>query len=158
MLLNDVDPMLVQCWPTICDAGPESIQHWWNASCLLGCVQPSKHNTFVEYLYNVEPTLKTLGRRCTNVIMVIFKCFVFARNISWWVLLNTAGGDHKQTPTQCLVNVVPASPVLASIHSVLVSTSCCRYLHARSTGTMLWIRSWVNVGPPSVSMAPNTTR
>ena len=34
---QDVGPMLVQFWPTVCDAGPASNQHWFNASCLLGC-------------------------------------------------------------------------------------------------------------------------
>ena len=29
--------MLVRCWPTVCDAGPASNQHWFNTSCLLGC-------------------------------------------------------------------------------------------------------------------------
>ena len=53
------------------------------------------------------------------------------------VLLNTAGGDYKPTPTQYLLNVGPASPVLASIHSVLVSTSCCGYMHADGRVTML---------------------
>ena len=72
---------LTQCWPTICDAGPASNQHWLNASCW---------------------ELRSAGL----------------------VLLNTAGDDYKPTPTQCLLNVGPASPVLASIHSVLVSTSC----------------------------------
>ena len=33
---RDVDPMLGWCWPTVCDAGPASNQHWFNASCLLG--------------------------------------------------------------------------------------------------------------------------
>ena len=33
---RDVDPMLVQFWPTIYDAGPASNQHWFNALCLLG--------------------------------------------------------------------------------------------------------------------------
>ena len=27
-----------------------------------------------------------------------------------------AGGDYKSTPTQCLLNCGPESPVLASIH------------------------------------------
>ena len=30
-----VDPMLAQCWPTDCDAGSVSSQHWFNALCLL---------------------------------------------------------------------------------------------------------------------------
>ena len=38
-----IDPMLVQCWPTACDDGPTSNQHWFSASCLLGCLQSSKH-------------------------------------------------------------------------------------------------------------------
>ena len=33
--IRDIDQMLVQCWPTICDAGSASYQHWLNASCLL---------------------------------------------------------------------------------------------------------------------------
>ena len=28
-------PMLVKCWPTICDAGPKLNQHWVSASRLL---------------------------------------------------------------------------------------------------------------------------
>ena len=52
-------------------------------------------------------------------------------------LLNTAGGDYKPTLTQCLLNVGPASPALAGIHSVLVITSCCRYLYTGSMGRML---------------------
>ena len=48
----------------------------------------------------------------------------------WYCLQLTAGRDYKPTPTQCLLNVGPASLMLASIHSVLVSTSFCRYLHA----------------------------
>ena len=53
------------------------------------------------------------------------------------ILLNTADGDYKPTPTQGLLNAGPASPVLASMHSVLVRTSCCGYLHAGGTVTML---------------------
>ena len=52
-----------------------------------------------------------------------------------------------EKPTQCLVNVGPASPVLASIHSALVSTSCWRYWHNALN------QSWVNVGPSSVTLA-----
>ena len=38
--------------------------------------------------------------------------------------VHIAGGKYKMTPTQCLLNAGPASPVLAGIHSALVSTSC----------------------------------
>ena len=42
--------MPVQCWPTICDVGPTSNQHWFNASCLLGRVQPSKHKKWLFFV------------------------------------------------------------------------------------------------------------
>ena len=38
---RDVDPLLHQCWPTVCDAGPTLIQQWINVSCLLGRHLPS---------------------------------------------------------------------------------------------------------------------
>ena len=64
----------------------------------------------------------------------------------------SAGGEYKPTPTQCLLNVGQASPVLASIHSTLgllcKPTSC--WLYYRHDGLN---QSWVNVGPPSVTLA-----
>ena len=39
-------------------------------------VYPSKQKTFVEHLYNVGPTSKTLGRHCTNVIQMFCVCCV----------------------------------------------------------------------------------
>ena len=33
---RDINPMLAQCWPNVCDAGLTSYQHWVNVSCLLG--------------------------------------------------------------------------------------------------------------------------
>ena len=68
---HDVDPMLVQCWPTICDAVPASNQHWFNASCLLGCVQSSKHKTFVQYWTNFEDVVPTLYNCYTNVLCLL---------------------------------------------------------------------------------------
>ena len=150
---------MVQCWPTVCDAGPASNQHWFNASCLLGCVQPSKHKylyTFVQCWANVEDVGPALYKCYTKVLYLLG----IATGL---VLLNTAGGDYKPTPTptQCLFNVGPALPVLASMHSVLVSTSCCGYLHAGRTVTMLWTKAgsmlarrlcrWL-----TFSMGPNT--
>ena len=40
--------------------------------------------------------------------------------------VHTAGGEYKPTQTQCLLNAGAASPMLASIYSFLVSTSCWR--------------------------------
>ena len=89
---RDIDPMLVQCWPTICKAGPASNQH--------------------------------------NGLVVL-----------------TAGGEYKPTPSQCLLNAGPMSSVLGNIHSVLARTSCWRYRHDALN------QSWVNVGQPSVTLA-----
>ena len=50
-----------------------------------------------------------------------------AGNSSWY------GDDYKPTLTQCLLNVRPASPVLASRHSVLISTSFCGCMHSGGT-------------------------
>ena len=63
--------MLVQCWPTICDASTASNQHWFNATCLLGCVQPSKHKTFVQCWTNVEDVVSTLYKCYTNVLCLL---------------------------------------------------------------------------------------
>ena len=49
----------------------------------------------------------------------------------------SAGGEYKSTLTQCMLNAGPASPVLNSIYSVLVSISYWRYQHTGGTGTML---------------------
>ena len=58
----------------------------------------------------------------------LYKCYINVLcllGIAAGQVLLTAGGDYKPTPTQCLLNVGPASPMLGSIHSVsaLVSTS-----------------------------------
>ena len=33
---RDIEPMLVECWSSICDAGPTFKQHWFSVSCFLG--------------------------------------------------------------------------------------------------------------------------
>ena len=33
---RDIHPRLIQCWSTVCDAGPTLYQHWVNVSRLLG--------------------------------------------------------------------------------------------------------------------------
>ena len=32
---QNVDPLLIYCWSTVCDAGPTLNQHWADASCLM---------------------------------------------------------------------------------------------------------------------------
>ena len=81
-----------------------------------------------------------LGQRWADVVQMLCTNVLCLLGIAaGLVLLNAAGGDYKLTPSQCLVNVEPVSPVLGSMHSVLVSTSCCGYgyLHAGGTVTML---------------------
>ena len=52
------------------------------------------------------------------------------RSLAAGLVLLTAGGNYKPTPTQCLLNVGPAS------FSPTLATSCCRYRHAVGMGTM----------------------
>ena len=105
---------------------------------------PSKHEVWNQCWFQCWPTVCDPGtasnQHWINIGPTLYKCYtnvLCLLGIAAGLVLLTAGGDDKPTPTQCLVNVGPASPVLASIHSVLVSTSYCRYLHAGVTGTML---------------------
>ena len=68
-----------------------------------------------------------------------------------WTVLFVGGGvstESKLTPIQCLLNVGPASLVLGSIHTALVSISCWWYQHDALN------QNWVNVGLPSVTLSP----
>ena len=77
-------------------------------------------------------------RRWSSIKPTLVQRLVFAglRSIAAGLVSLTAGGDYKPTPTQCLLNFGPASSVLASIHSALVSTSCWRYQHAGATNML----------------------
>ena len=60
--------------------------------------------------------------------------------IQFWgkTLVNTPSKhDVDSMLVQCWQTVGQRRPMLASIHAALVSTSCCRYLHAGGTDTML---------------------
>ena len=97
---------MTQCWT---NADPASNQHWFNASCLLGCVQPSKHHIFAK----INPGLG--------------ECIVFAgwSGIACSLLLATI-------TIRPLPYVGPASSVLAIINTGLVCTVyfILPYLHA----------------------------
>ena len=70
-------------------------------------------------------------RRGPSIKTALAQRLVFAglRSIAAGLVVLTAGGDYKPTATQSLLIVGPVSPVLASIHSDLVSTPCWRYRH-----------------------------
>ena len=70
----------------------------------------------------------------------LVQCLVFA-GLRANMLVVTAGSEYKPTPTQCLLNVGPASPVLGSIHSALVSTSWSSCWWYRQNALN---ESWVN--------------
>ena len=107
---------------------------------------PSKHETLTQYWSNAGPPSGALAQHQTSTGSTPRVCWA-ACNISWSGIVLTAGGNYKPTPTQCLLNVGTALPVLASIHIALVGTSCWRYWHDALS------QSWVNVGPPSVTLA-----
>ena len=98
---RDVDPMLVQSWPTVCEA------RW--------------------------PSIKT--------------ALVFAglHSIAAGPVVLTADSDYKLSPTQCLLNVGPASPALGSIHPALVSTSCWQERVYIQRSALLQTAKWENL-------------
>ena len=72
-----------------------------------------------------------------------------------WTVLSVGGGVSRvQADTiQCLLNVGSASPVLASIHSALVSTSCWRESINIVYTTPMLFKGW----PASYTMARHWT-
>ena len=61
-------------------------------------------------------------RRWADVVQMLCKCFVFAGSSSWSGIAYCWRRLQADTDPIYLLNVGPASPVLASIHSVQVST------------------------------------
>ena len=60
---------------------------------------------------------------------LVYRRRLWTSTIQHWTVLSVGGGvslECKLTQIQCLWNVGPASPVLASLHSALVSTSSWR--------------------------------
>ena len=45
--------------------------------CLYNTSQPSKHKTFVQYLYNAGQTSSTLVQRCINIIQMFRVCWEY---------------------------------------------------------------------------------
>ena len=77
--------------------------------------------------------------RSTADSTLVHRCRLWPSTIQHCTVLSVGGGlstEYKLTQVQCLLNVGPASPVLASIYSALVSTSCwwkCVYILPEST-------------------------
>ena len=83
----------------------------------------------------VDPMLVHCLRCWLSIKPALVQRLGFAGLRVWQCIL--LAGEYKPTPTQCLLNIGPASLVLASIHSVLVSTSCWRdCLHIAYTAPM----------------------
>ena len=91
---------------------------------------PSKHKTFVWHFYSVGPTLKTLGRRCTNVIQM----FWFAGEIySPWCdsvrqkIMTGASYTHpttsQQTQKHC-ITFVHFGPTSSTLYICYTNVLC----------------------------------
>ena len=145
--------MLVQCWPSL----QANMRRWPNAGpmlahCLRRWTSMTPANT--EQSPDVVSMAGQRQRRWANIETVLGEWHVFGEkpgtrpHVCWAAIyiVFTAGDEYKPTPTQCLLNVGQASPVLASIYSALGSTSCWRYWCDALS------QSWGNVGPPSVTL------
>ena len=91
---------------------------------------------------NAGPMLAHSLRYFPSINPALVQRLVFAGScvqLHAGLVVLTASGtnrpEYKPTPPQCLLNAGPASLVLASIHSALVSG------HAVGTGMMLWIKA-----------------
>ena len=106
----------------------------------------------IKHLYNVGPTAKTLCRRCTHVYTIVLCLLGIAAGLvllaaHCWPWLQA---DTDPMSVKCWASVTSAGqyPFCPSQYFILP------YLHAGGT---VWARclnqSWVNVGPPSVTLA-----
>ena len=107
---------------------------------------PCKHETLTQCWSNAGLLSATLAQHQTSTGSTPRVCWEL-RSIARWSASAYSCGEYKPTPTQCLLNVGPASPVLASIHLALVSASWWRLRHDALN------QSWVNVGPNSAMLA-----
>ena len=55
---RSVEPVLVLCWTSVADSGPELDQHWVNVSCLLGVLTG---NIYVLHITRCED-IKTVAQ------------------------------------------------------------------------------------------------
>ena len=62
-----IEPLLVYCWPTVCDVGPTLSQHWIKEDCLQGEVSAQTTLSLLsECWFNVGPPSATLAQQYTN--------------------------------------------------------------------------------------------
>ena len=118
---------------------------------------PCKHETLTRCWSNAGISSATLAQHYTSTGSTPCVCWAAG------LVVHTAGGEYKPTPTQCLLNIGPASPVLASIHSALVSTPSWRYWYAGGTGTILCTKAGLMLARrlwrwPTFSVTPNMIR
>ena len=76
--VRDVKPVLLQCWATVCNASPtfHLKQHQFNVLYFM-CIQHGfPANT--KHLYNICTTSAQRLRRWSNIVQMVYKCFVFA--------------------------------------------------------------------------------
>ena len=59
-----IQPMLIQCWSSVFDAGPTLKQHWLNASCLL-CGDSAGHVLLYPHQSSLSDELVSLHTGCT---------------------------------------------------------------------------------------------
>ena len=82
------------------------------------------------------PNAGPLSARLPSIKPALFRVWWAAR-AAGLAVHDAVCGEYKPTPTQCLLNVGSALPMLASIHSLLVSTSCWRdCVHIACTAPM----------------------
>ena len=126
---QDVDSMLVQCWPSVCNAGPASNQHCFNASYLLiaadlvvlttrGDYKPTQ----IQFLLKVGPASPWLASSHSALVTSQYFMLVGARA---HLAMRTAANSDMEV-----------SSYFTSVHVTVFWKSCNRHCCRQQFGSI----------------------
>ena len=153
LLTLPANTTLTQCWS---NAGPLSAtlaQHQASTDPKPRVSWAAFNPVNTKHLYNICTMLDQRRRHWINVVQMLYKCFVFSRNSRWfgtayydWRRLQA---DTDPMSVKCWTIVAGAGqyPFSPSQYFILPVPACWQYEHDALN------QSWVNVGPPSVTLA-----
>ena len=126
-----IDPVLGQCWATVCDGGPTLTQHWVDVSCLLWTRDPCRDDapkltgSRCQFLPppNVAATLVKWGECETRIGPTMAGHLVLAAILVWSYLLQPQSTKQK-TFFELLYSVGPTSKTLGRRCTNVIQMFC----------------------------------
>ena len=80
---RDIEPLLVQCWPTVYDVGPTLKQQWLGVSCLLGnCMSGMLFSERIEKTVSIEASTVEIEERGVKLRLTVVDTPGFADGIN----------------------------------------------------------------------------